>query len=132
MQMKITTDYAIRVLLVLSTTPGYVTMSELSEAVGAKPAYLVKVMKQLRDKGWVSSRSSETGGYRFIGNSGEISLLDVMNVTEETMRINRCLEDDGFCSRHATGFCPVHKVYIDYQLQTEKYFDGITILSLVS
>lgn len=130
MQFKITTDYAIRVLIVLMTYPGYMTMSDLAVAVGAKPAYLVKVIKQLRDRGWVDSRSSETGGYRFIGNANQITLLDVMKVTEETVRINRCLEDDCFCSRNATENCPVHEVYVAFQKKAEQYFGSITIHNL--
>ena len=45
----------------------------------------------------------------------EISLMDVINCTESTMAISRCLEKDGYCSRNYSDCCKVHKVLLDLQ-----------------
>ena len=46
---------------------------------------------------------------------------------EGTTKINRCLETDGFCSRHGTQFCMIRKYYQELQDQMEEYLSGITI-----
>jgi len=46
----------------------------------------------------------------------EISLMDVINCTESTMAISRCLEKDGYCSRNYSDCCKVHKVLLDWDM----------------
>lgn len=58
-------------------------------------------------------------------------MLDVMKITEDTIRLNRCLEDDRFCSRNAVNHCPVHEVYRRYQEMTDAYFSAISIADLI-
>lgn len=130
MQLKTITDYAIRALLYLLTENGYVPLHEIADHTCISNASLLKSLRKLRDAGWVDSIGGAEGGYRFIGRAGDISLLDVMRVTEDTIRFNRCLEPDGFCSRNATEYCALHKIYEAYQEQTEKYFSSIHLSDL--
>mgnify|MGYP000879896383 CR=1 FL=1 len=131
MQLKMMTDYAIRILLYMKTKEASITLMEVSEAMGITIGPLTKTLRRLRDEGWVESFTGSEGGWRLIKNVEKISLLDIMRVTEDTIRFNRCLEDDQFCSRNAVGVCPVHDVYKDYQQITEDYFSTVTIGTLL-
>ena len=42
-------------------------------------------------------------------------LFDVMEATETTMKINRCLEDDNHCNRQAAALCRIRCFYVDLQ-----------------
>lgn len=132
MQLKTQTDYAIRILLCLSQATTPVVARELSQTLGITENYLPKITQQLRRVGWVESISGINGGFRLLAKPEDISLLDVMRVMESSVCINRCLEKDGYCSRHATSTCPVCRVYGQFQKQMEEYFSSITLASLLA
>lgn len=132
MQLKTQTDYAIRILIYLSSVRGYAAKENMSKALGIASNYLPKVIRQLRDKGWVSSATGFTGGYMLTHSPKDITLLNVMEVMEDTVKMNRCLEPDGFCSRNATATCPVHQIYSTFQDFSEQYFSHVTIQDLLN
>lgn len=62
---------------------------------------------------------------------GEISLMDVINCTESTMAISRCLEKDGYCSRNYSDCCKVHKVLLDLQNTYNNSLENVKISDIV-
>ena len=56
---------------------------------------------------------------------------EIVNLVEGTTRINRCLEDDGYCSRNGTATCPVHRFYAHIQSYLDQAFQDKTIASLL-
>ncbi len=132
MQLKMMTDYAIRVLLYLQSKKLPATRQEISKAMAITEGPLTMTLRRLRSAGWLESSSGAEGGWRLAKDIDNLSLLDVMRVTEDTIRFNRCLEDDNFCSRDAVGVCPVHDVYKRYQEMTEDYFSSILIVDLMN
>lgn len=131
MQLKMITDYVIRILLYMQTKGRTVTLREISESMVITENPLKVALRRLRDEGWVESSTGSEGGWRLVKNLEDTSLLDVMKITEDTIRFNRCLEDDQFCSRNAVGVCPVHDIYESYQKITEDYFSAIAIGALL-
>lgn len=131
MQLKIQTDYAIRTLFYLTVTNRVVSTKELCENLGIAETYFPKIIVKLREKGYVVSLPGKDGGYRINMKAEDITLFDVVRLMEDTFRLNRCLEDDEFCSRNATENCPVHKFYCRFQKQMEEQFASITIHDLV-
>lgn len=117
MQLSITTDYALRVLLSLGKKHNRKTAYEITEDMVIPDRYILKVLNKLRKKGLIRSFSGNQGGYELEKELSEISLLDVMETMENTININRCLEEDKYCSRDAVSNCPVRKFY--YGLQQE-------------
>lgn len=119
MQFQITTDYAIRIIGYLSErTHQLLTARYMAKELGITYNYFIKIVTKLRKHGLIESVQGPTGGYRLLKNASEITLYDVVVIMEGEIRVNRCLEDDKFCSRHGTAgyHCPVHKVL--EQLQT--------------
>ena len=51
---------------------------------------------------------------------GEISLYNVCRVTEMSMKVSRCLEDETCCSRNQDGDCPVQRYFRHLQSTLEK------------
>ena len=131
MQLKMMTDYAIRILMYMQRKGGVVTRQEVSAAMGITEGPLIMTLRRLRDAGWLESSIGSEGGWRLATRVEAISLLDIMKLTNDTIKFNRCLEDDAFCSRNAVGICPVHGVYKRYQEMAENYFSAITIGDLM-
>lgn len=127
MQLKMQTDYAIRILLCLSQATSPVVARELSQSLGIADNYLPKITQQLRRAGWIESTSGINGGFRLLVNPADISLLDVMREMEGSVCINRCLDTEGYCSRDAVTHCPVHLIHMDFQEIFDWYFRSVTI-----
>ena len=64
-------------------------------------------------------------------NPENISLFDIISSTEVTMKINRCLEEDGFCSRNATDYCSVHKAFLKVQKIYEDSLRAVRISDMI-
>ena len=130
MQINLTTDYAIRSLLYITIQNKPVASSAIAEAMSIPPTYLISVMTKLKKAGLVSALRGNCGGYFLIRKPADISLLDIIEAMEETMRINRCLEEDEYCNRFATESCPVRDVYAAVQTYIENSFSKVTLQSL--
>ena len=104
MQLKITTDYAIRIVYYLACRSEVITASELAYELKIPESYIPKITKRLKDANIA---------------------------TEITMRLNRCLEEDGFCSRNATEHCKVHKILLDVQQTYDNLLKGIKVSEII-
>lgn len=131
MQLKMQTDYAVRTLLYFAAQKKVCTACEISESTGINKTTMMRVLQKLKTAGWISSSAGGAGGFMLVANPQNISLWEVMKATEDTVRVNRCLEDDGFCSRNGVATCPVHKIYASFQEISEWYFSSVTISELL-
>lgn len=132
MQLRTTTDYAIRLLLCLAgRSPGSVTpVSKIAEQIGVSPNYLKKVTAQLRSKGLIVSDQGTQGGYALARPACEITLYDAIVACEETVKLNRCLESGAACSRHAERWCKVRRYLQDAQDNLEERLLAVTLEEL--
>lgn len=132
MQLKITTDYAIRTILYLATTKRITSSAEVADAMGIPQKYLINTIGIIKRAGLVETYSGTHGGYALAKAPSKISLGDIIEVMEGTTKINRCLEEDLYCSRSAIDECPVRLVYKGLQERVEKYLKSISIEQLLS
>ena len=130
MQLNVTTDYAIRSLLYLVIKKRPTIGPEISETMKIPHSYLMTIMAKLKKLGFVETQRGHIGGYYLAKAPEDISLLDIIEAMEGTTRINRCLEDDRYCSRFATENCPVRNVYSAMQKSMEGSFRRVTLKSL--
>jgi Rrf2 family protein len=131
MQLTLATDYAIRTVLYLAQREGIVPTGEISEAMGIPKSYLVKILRDLRNKGYIVTSIGVKGGYELCREADQITVLDIIETIETTVKINRCLEEDAYCSRFATENCPVRKFYTIVQQNMEEQLSAVTIQQLL-
>lgn len=103
------------------------TSIEIAEAVKVSPNYIFKIMRQLVKAGFAKQHRGASGGYTLELAPKDISLWDIILLMEPKTRINRCLEDDKYCSTNNVDGCLVHFIYADFQKRFEKYFKSIII-----
>ena len=132
MQLNVTTDYAIRVILYLSMKGGIASSKELSEKMVISEKYVLKITKKLSEAGLTKTHIGKNGGFSVIKSAEEINLLDIISTMENTTKINRCLDEDKFCNRYATETCPVRSFYCILQEELENKLSLITIQDLIS
>lgn len=131
MQINITTDYAIRIVLFLAIKQSKITSKELSENLGIPQNYLLKISRELSKAKIIKKLVGVNGGFVLNRGTDEITLFEIINLMEPTTKLNRCLEEDEYCSRYATKSCPVRKVYIKMQDTWEEMLKGIKLKDLV-
>ena len=131
MQLNITTDYAIRIVYYLALKEETITASELASVLKIPVNYISKITKKLKAAEIVQACEGIKGGYALMKKPEMISLFDIVSSMEVTMKINRCLEPDGFCSRNATDYCNVHKALLNVQKTDEDALKSVTIADLI-
>ena len=131
MQLKVSTDYAIRIVLHLAVKGGAATSSELSGQMGIPQSVIATLAKPLQKAGILTTQRGTGGGFALGRAPEQISLHEIVNLVEGTTRINRCLEDDGYCSRNGAATCPVHRFYAHIQSYLDQAFQDKTIASLL-
>lgn len=132
MQLNITTDYAIRTIFFLCKKGGIISSKEISEVMKIPEDYVLKITRKLSKKGLVKSYIGKKGGFSANKSADEINLLDIIQAMENTIKINRCLEKDKFCSRTATNDCPIRSFYCHFQDELESRLASITIDDLLN
>lgn len=132
MQLRITTDYAIRCVLYLATHPGAATARQIGEAMAIPKSYTQQIMGKLRERKIVNSELGTDGGYTLAKSVHQISLYDIILPFEKTLRINRCLEDDRFCNRNGVSqYCVIHRYFSFLQARMEEELKSATIAKLL-
>lgn len=132
MQINITTDYAIRIVLYLAIRKELVSSVDIAYAMGIQPGYVLKITRKLVNAGILLRVVGSHGGFLLAGSAEQIALYDIIELMESTTKLNRCLEEDEYCSRFATANCPVRKFYCNLQEQIERNLKEITIAGLLN
>lgn len=131
MQINVTTDYGIRIVYYTSVTQRVTPSSELSNALGIPQPTVLKLGRILSKAGLITISTGVSGGFLINKDPRDIILLEVINLFEPTTRINRCLEEDEYCSRNAAKGCPVRRVYTTLQETLETALSAVTIAELI-
>ena len=131
MQLNMTTDYALRAVSYLATEQKRSSIATISEAMNIPKSYLPSIMKKLSEVGMVSVQRGVTGGWILAKPAAEITVLDIISVMENTIKLNRCLEEDLYCNRGEARTCPLHNHYLVIQRSLENAFRDITLEMLI-
>lgn len=131
MQMSVTTNYAIRIIAELSMK-NKLSANDLSGILGIPIPSVMKIMDKLRNAGLIEVRRGVDGGFVLVRRNQDITLYELIKTMESTIYINRCLEDDKYCSRCAVDYCEMRKLYEETQEKLEEELKRYTIRKLIS
>ncbi|WP_027352343.1 RrF2 family transcriptional regulator [Lacrimispora indolis] len=132
MRFQITTDYAIRIILYMARQDMEITTAKAAAAhLGMTYNYFNKVAAKIRMEGFIESVQGPKGGYRLAKDASDITLYDIVEAMEGSICINRCLEEDGFCSRNAASVCLVHRTLESIQSKMIEMLRGTRICDLI-
>lgn len=132
MQLQMTTDYALRILVYLAEQNRVVPSTELAEMLVISHKYVLQIGRKLKEEQLVDTVAGSKGGYTLSRPPEEVSVYDVLVAMEGTIKFNRCLESDGFCSRNATAACMVHHLFGEAQRDFETRMKSETLASLLA
>lgn len=127
MQLNITTDYAIRTIIYLGSQKEIVTSVQIAEGMKIPHSYLAKVLRKLKNRGMIAATAGSKGGYYLTRDLKDITIGEILETMENTMKINRCLEQDGYCSRYAADYCQVRSYFAEIQMILENKVMSVTM-----
>ena len=126
MQLKLTTEYAIRIALYLAEQNGVCTSKEIAEYTQISPNYVLKILRVLAKASLVQNHIGVYGGFSLCKHPRDITLLDIVSSTESTIKISYCLEQGYQTVRSMYNF------YHDLQDEIEERLSHKTLEQLLS
>lgn len=123
-------EYAIRGIIYLAKQPvgKVILVSEVAEATGVSQTFLAKIFQSFAKLGLVNSFRGTGGGFLLGRPAAKITLRQVVEAVEGPIMPNRCLFEDGSCSREAE--CTVHPIWRKIQKDVSSILDSVTLEEL--
>jgi len=96
MRLTRQTNYAIRILMYCAANDGKLSrIPAIAEAYALSDLFLFKILQPLVQAGFVETVRGRNGGIRLAKPASEITLFDVVRVTEENFTMAECFEGGG-------------------------------------
>lgn len=124
--------YALRVIIDLAENAkdGYVPMREVAERQGLSLKYLERILPQLVADNLVEGVHGKGGGYRLSRDPSEISVAEVLKVSEGDIAPVACLEDGAkMCDR--IDECRTISVWKGLNERINEYLESVKIADLM-
>ena len=101
MRLTRQTNYAIRMMMYCAASPQKLSrVPEIARAYGVSELFLFKILQPLVEAGLMETVRGRNGGVRLARPAADITLLDIVTVTEESFAMAECFEGD-------TAECPL-------------------------
>jgi Rrf2 family transcriptional regulator, iron-responsive regulator len=95
MRLTRQTNYAIRILMYCGANKGNLSrIADIAKAYSVSELFLFKILQPLTKAGLVETVRGRNGGIRLARPASEITLVDVVTVTEENFAMAECFEND--------------------------------------
>jgi Rrf2 family protein len=135
MKLSSQEEYGLRCLLHLGRQPaeGSLTIPEIARAEGISEAYVAKLMRVLRQGGFVVSARGQSGGYALARRPSQIKMGEALAV------LGGRLFDPEFCDRHAgeeqlcthSVDCSIRSLWRSVQTTVDQLLSNITLNDLL-
>jgi Rrf2 family iron-responsive transcriptional regulator len=98
MRLTRQTNYAMRILMYCAANQDRLSrIPEIAAAYSVSELFLFKILQPLVENGLVETVRGRNGGVKLGRPAQEISLFDVVRVTEESFAMAECFESDTEC-----------------------------------
>src|SRR4051812_33790577 len=95
MRLTRQTNYAMRILMYCAANDGRLSrIPEIAAAYSVSELFLFKILQPLVEHGLVATVRGRNGGVKLGRPAVDISLFDVVRVTEESFAMAECFEND--------------------------------------
>lgn len=95
MRLTRQTNYAMRILMYCAANEGRLSrIAEIASAYSVSELFLFKILQPLVENGLVETVRGRNGGVRLGRPAADITLFDIVRVTEENFAMAECFEND--------------------------------------
>jgi Rrf2 family protein len=106
-------------------------VKDISRRQGISPRYLEQIFQKLKRGGILGSKRGPTGGYFLNKKPEEITVGEIVRITESQLDPVRCLDTEDTskpCNR--SGECVTQVIWSEAGKRLKEYFDSLTIRDL--
>ena len=129
MNFNKTTEYSLRILAYMSLNETVLfTAKELSDKLKIPHSYLRTQLQLLSKQSILDSIQGKQGGFRIANSLEQVSLLDIVNLTEDYSRENKCFF--GFRDCPLENRCSMHDKWGDVRDKTFEILKNTSLLDL--
>lgn len=123
-------EYSLRAVACLAARPGVpLTTRQIAEATHVPAGYLAKMLQALVRAGVITSQRGLNGGFVLARRPEELTLLDLVCLTDGSSRIRRCPLN---IPAHADRLCPLHRRLDRAAELAEQALAGVTVAQVLA
>ena len=117
MQLTMSGEYALRAMLYICSEPNGTTfkISDVAKKNDIPDNFLRKLVQQLKRAGLLKSTQGNGGGISLNVEAEKITPLDIIEIVEGKIGLNKCLIHNDFCNRD--NYCSIHIIWDEAQTQ---------------
>lgn len=98
MRLTRQTNYAVRMLMYCAANEGNLSrIAEIAKAYTVSELFLFKILQPLVENNIIATVRGRNGGVKLARPASEISLFDVVRVTEDSFAMAECFDSDTEC-----------------------------------
>lgn len=104
-------DYVLKAGIALArsyNSDSYLKLREIAAEMAIPRSYTPQILDSLIQAGLAQSRAGKTGGYKLNRSPNDISVLEVVEAGEGSLKPNTCALSDGPCRWERV--CPLHEI----------------------
>jgi Rrf2 family protein len=132
MYITLESDYAVRIVSVLSLDGERIDAKTISERACVTLRFALKILRKLVSADIVKSYKGTRGGYQLNMNPSEITLRMVIEAIEGTYYFSRCLSDEHECNRGASGVCCYRKAFGEITEVVRRQLESYNFADLIA
>jgi Rrf2 family iron-sulfur cluster assembly transcriptional regulator len=128
MQLSTKGRYAVMAMVDLAEHggPESLPLALIADRQNISVTYLEQLFMKLRRSGLVSAMRGPKGGYRLARKPSEISIAEIMDAADESVRMNRCTEEGAdWCL--GTKRCATHDLWRALGGHISTFLEAITL-----
>jgi Rrf2 family protein len=126
MRMSTKGHHATRMLIFLANSPARpISKAEIGEAEAISSGYVQQLMTALTDAGLVRSHRGKAGGFTLARAAQDITVREVLQVTEGPFELAPCVDLRQECPR--SDQCAAHLLWQEAAGMVNELFDRTTI-----
>ncbi|WP_455481186.1 iron-responsive transcriptional regulator RirA [Bartonella sp. B12(2025)] len=127
MRLTKQTNYALRMLMYCADNQGSLSrVPEIAEAYAISELFLFKILQPLVEAGFIQTVRGRNGGVKLAKPATEISVADVVKVTEDSFSMAECF-DTAEPNCPLINFCGLNAAL---QKALNAFFDVLSVTSL--
>lgn len=130
MRLSNTSQYAIRILSYIANSKekDLYSAKEVSEVLEIPYKFLTKIMTELVKREFIVSIRGREGGYRLARAASSITVLEILDVFNETNDQEECILGIGKCD--GNNKCALHDQWLTPKSEIQEMFESTSLENL--
>ena len=132
MRLTLETDYAVRIVDCIARKGSVIGSKEIAETAGVTLQLSLKILRKLVSHGVVKSYKGVHGGYTLAKPPADIVLLDLIELFEGELYINRCVGSSYTCTRRHEAPCVYHRLFDEISADMRQKLKSTTLAAVLA